>query len=45
MITERKQPISCGISTKSEILGDHALPCAQAPRVSVRTALTGTAHT
>jgi hypothetical protein len=29
---------------KTEILRDHAPPCVRAPRASVRTALTGTAH-
>ena len=32
MITERKQPITCFISTKSEILHDQATPCCGAPR-------------
>jgi hypothetical protein len=31
MITERKQPISCGISMKTEILRDLAAPSARAP--------------
>jgi len=44
MITERKQLICCGISTKSEILRDHAPLRAGAARASVRTALTVTTH-
>jgi hypothetical protein len=44
MITETSQPISCGISTKSEILNDRAAPGARAPRASQRTALTVTTH-
>jgi hypothetical protein len=44
MITETLQPITCFISTKSEILSDHPEPRAQAPRPSPRTALTVTAH-
>jgi hypothetical protein len=31
MITETKKPITCGVSTKSEILSDHAAPGAEAP--------------
>jgi hypothetical protein len=40
MIVETKQPITCGFSTKSEILSDHAAPGAEAPRASPPTALT-----
>jgi hypothetical protein len=42
MITERKQPITCGFSTKSEILHDLATPSVRAPRTSLSTALTVT---
>jgi hypothetical protein len=44
MITEILQPISCFISTKSEIPLDHAAPRARALRVGPRTALTATTH-
>jgi hypothetical protein len=44
MITETLQPITCFISTKSEILRDHAAPRALAPRPSAPTALTVTTH-
>jgi hypothetical protein len=44
MITETSQPITCFISTKSEILSDHAAPWARAPLASPRTALTVTTH-
>jgi hypothetical protein len=44
MITEIPQRICCGISTKSEILSDHAALCARVPRVGPRTALTVTTH-
>jgi hypothetical protein len=44
MITETSQPITCFISTKSEILHDHAAPRARAPRAGLRTALTVTTH-
>jgi hypothetical protein len=40
MITEISQPITCFISTKSEILRDPAASRARAPRVSPRTATT-----
>jgi hypothetical protein len=42
MITEIPQRICCGISMKTEILSDHAAPCARGPRASPRTALTVT---
>jgi len=44
MISEILQPISCGVSAKSEILLDHAVPCARVPRVNPLTALTGTTN-
>jgi hypothetical protein len=44
MITEIPQPITCFISTKSEILSDYAAPCARVPRASLRTGLTVTTH-
>jgi hypothetical protein len=44
MITETSQLITCFISTKSEILRDHAAPRARAPRGSPRTVLTNTTH-
>jgi hypothetical protein len=44
MIVEIPQLISCFISTKSEILLDHAAPWARAPRVGPRTAHTVTTH-
>ena len=42
MITETLQPITCFITTKSEILHDDAACRAPAPRTSLRTALTVT---
>jgi hypothetical protein len=44
MITERKQLITCFISTKSEILRDHHAPRARAPRAGLRKAITVTTH-
>jgi hypothetical protein len=42
MITETSQPISCFISTKSEILSDNVAPRTRAPRTRPHTALTFT---
>jgi hypothetical protein len=44
MIVVIPQLICCFISTKSEILSDHAAPRAWAPRAARSTAPTGTAH-
>jgi hypothetical protein len=44
MIAETPQLICCFISTKTEILRDHAAPCARPPRGSPPTALTLTTH-
>jgi hypothetical protein len=44
MIKEILQPITCFISTKSEILSDHVAPWARAARPGPHTVLTITAH-
>jgi hypothetical protein len=44
MITETLQPITCFVSTKSEIPLDHAAPRAGGPRPGPRTALRVTTH-
>jgi hypothetical protein len=44
MITETLQPITCFISTKSEILRDLAAPGARVPDAGPRTDLTVTTH-
>jgi hypothetical protein len=43
MITETLQPITCFISTKSEIMRDYAAPGARPPGAGPRTDLTDAA--